>query len=346
MAITRLRVSGAESNPVAPTISGPGSEWDFIVSELLGSSPTVDTAHARSGDYCWGGFFNSGWFVPATRQLRVSQHRWPTTYGVTNSLAEFLDAGDNVLVAVQRLIYTGLIQLVVGGVVVATGTHPIITGAYTHIGIDLKIDSVNGWVNVYVGGVADITYAGDTGNADVVKFIQRRLDTGVNYSDDWYMDDTTGEAGPDVVPDKAFVYRVPSSNGTYSDCTGQDGDSVNNYQNVDDRPHDSDTTYNEATALDQRDSFPLPAYTAPAGWVVDAVLPVVHVRKTDGAVDTQVALIVLVNGTQWQGNDQAVDETYTLRLDRCDTPPGGGSWGTGWVPPNVIEVGYRGRGDF
>lgn len=348
MTITRLRQAGAEFD--AGNINTPiaGLEWDYINNPS--SSVLITNSNPKSGIYCYRFSTNSSanfleWSPLSTLQLRTAAHFFATAAAGPASLiylAQILDASNNILVGIGFL--NNDLKLYVGGVLWATVANVYKQNVYQHIGIGLKIDASAGWANVYIDGVLVASFAGNTGTATITKVHWLGIVAYTNL-DDLYLDDTTGEAAPAIVPDRRFVGIYPNANGNYSEDTGSDGNSTDNYLLVDDHsPHDGDTTHVEATALDQRDTYNLTTTTIPTGWSTAAVIPMAVVKKTDAGADTQVAMMLRENGVDWEGAAQTLSTGYISKWDRCTLRPDGSAWTQAAI--DALEAGFRGKGTF
>lgn len=111
-------------------------------------------------------------------------------------------------------------------------------------------NSPNGRVIVKIDGITDIDYTGDTQNGattTVDNIAWYDFATGNFNFDDIALNDTNGLVDNSWCGDGHIETLMASGNGDTNDWTGSDGDSVNNYLLVDERAHDSDTTYVKAT---------------------------------------------------------------------------------------------------
>lgn len=107
---------------------------------------------------------------------------------------------------------------------------------WRHIGIDFKADASSGWCYVYIDGVAQLSYTGQTNQGASTFNLFGIGPVSSSYSgwsnlfiDDFYIDNTTGESSPVPAPKKRFFPLDPDGNGAYSQWYGTDGDQTNNY---------------------------------------------------------------------------------------------------------------------
>jgi hypothetical protein len=323
MTITRRWQAGLESN-------GSGSTSEFSVV----SGCAIATTAIKTGTYalrCSGSTSYASQSITATRQLRVAFHM--QSNGANPGTGILYISGAATRLVELQLNSASVLALKVAGAEVAAAVLNT-PCAFTHIGVDVKINAA-GWVYVYLDGVAAIAYAGNTGSTDIVNVFFGTAAAGqftnYTYFDDLYIDDTTDEAAAAAPPDLRFAYITPNGNGNYSQCAGSDGNTTDN-------------DYTVADAADERDTYALTAITLAAGFAVQAVIPVVFARKTDGAVDTHVALALRENGVDWTGAEQELPTSYGYLWERRTTAPDGNNWDEARV--NACEAGYVGKGTF
>jgi hypothetical protein len=240
------------------------------------------------------------------------------------------------------------LTLEVGGTSRAYAVGALPTTAFAHFGVSVKINSSAGWITIYKDGVAILTYSGNTGNADMVLTRFGTPDQSITYTyyDDLYIDDTTGEAAAATVPDRRFAYVLPNADGNYSQCAGSDGNSVNNSLLVDEQPHNSETDYVEATALDQKDTYNMATITLPTGNSIAAVIPYAYARKTDAAAATLITNTIRTGGVDLNGADQALASAYGIPLWTRFVKQADGATDWNQAALDALEVGFVGRGAF
>lgn len=223
--------------------------------------------------------------------------------------------------------------------------------AWCHLGVDVKCHASAGWITLYIDGNQVATWSGNTGatNIDLVKYGSETSSSGnqltaYTYMDDLYIDDTSGEVAAAVVPSYRFGFVTPNGNGNYSQCAGSDGNSVNNYQQVDEQPNDGDTSYNKATAADQHDTYAMTSYTIPTSHVVTSVIPVAICKK-GAAVDIKIHPMIRENAADWEGTAVATTTGYgNVLYERRTTAPDGDPWDQ--TNTDAMEVGFGSSGTF
>jgi len=347
MAITRRWQAGCESNLTA----SPTGENEFDV--VSGSITTTATAKTGSLAFKIASLASPSADVvlSATRQIRIGGHWNLQAQAATTGTLVFwraagVDLGSVRMVAGDLNLNLGLYDAAGNQQAVVNNIYT--AGAYFHLGVDIKIDNAAGWVKVYVDGTEVLSWTGNTGNANIdsVRFGGAATGSGPRsladtYLDDAYIDDTTGEVAA-AVPDRRFAYIIPDGVGNYSQCAPVG--SANHWENVDDRPHDSDTTYNEANVLNERDTYTMTTVALPAGWTIAAVIPCLYCKKTDAGTDTEITPTLRESATDDDGTSVDADSSYSLKWERFTTKPSGGAWTQAAL--DGLEVGFVGTGTF
>lgn len=242
------------------------------------------------------------------------------------------------------------LSLEIGGVEKASETRPAgwTTGEWHRIGFDFKI-AASGWAVLYIDEEAVLTFEGDTtgGGSDFDEFqILNNSFTvtwaSTNYFDDFYLDDTAGEATYASPPDVRFARLLPTGNGTENDFTASGaGD---NYQQVDDESATGDTDYVYASSAGLDDRYTHDAYSVPEGFQIEAVIYAAALRRTSGAIAT-TAILTGKNGGDEYASDEITPTTSTVAyFDRQTTSPSGAAWTADAL--NATEFGVRSAGDY
>jgi hypothetical protein len=204
------------------------------------------------------------------------------------------------------------------------------TESWKHIVIDLKINSSSGYVGVWKDGdqitnTTSINTGSGTVNNIAFGHFGGSGDT-PTYWDDIYIDDMTGETTPTIGPILRFYPLTPNGNGNYAQFDGSDGNSVDNYLLVDERPPGT-SDYVQTNVVDEYDSYQLTSYTLATGETVEAIIPIIYGIRYGNS--EQIALGTRYSSTDLIGSDQNLATSYTLgtyRWERQTTKPGGGAW--------------------
>jgi hypothetical protein len=177
---------------------------------------------------------------------------------------------------------SNVVSLYRGTTVVAISSPVITTNTWHLVEIHSFTNDTTGVLTCRIDGVEVVTFTGDTrnagttGNVDIISI----------YGPNTYIDDIAINDATDA-KDNSWVgngyCKALKVNGTISaQLVGQDADSVDNHLNVDDLPHDSDTTYNESLTVGERDVYSLEDITLAANEAINAV-SIVAIAKLDSA---------------------------------------------------------------
>ena len=212
-----------------------------------------------------------------------------------------------------------------GSTILGIGSAVLSSSAWNYIEIYATIADSGGNVKVWVNDNLDIDYTGDTKGAvadtDVSSIGFRYGSFRDSLVDDFYALD------PNVSPHQTRLGNCkvdtlyPEANGDTNDFTPSAG---SNYENVDERPPDDDTTYNQSSApgdVELYDMDDLAANTEIYALQVSA-----YARKTDAGSLT-VRLGAKVGGAEHWGPDigLSTDFDYLKRIIEQD-PDTGTSW--------------------
>lgn len=339
MAITRIYQSGAENG----------------LGEILSQGvTTLRSDAARTGTYYFRADAHNNesvyWNIPDTRQVRAGQAmRWNSFGTLSGGDHMIVHDGVTKLIEVEPVIANGNLLLKVAGVQqdVTIDTPCAIPDIWYHLAMDCKIDNVAGWAYVYLDGVLILSFDGNTGNVNVDRIrFGTRTDVGVGPFyfdvDDVYIDDTTGEAGPEPPPILRFYPVRPNGNGNYSQWDGSDGNQVDNYLLVDEVLPNGDTDYVETDTVDEFDSYDMSTIVLDSNEEIMAVIPIVNAKHTDGT--EEIAVGTRLAGTNLVGADQVPGIAYAFFWERQTAKPGGGAWGQNDI--NDFEVLLKSRGTY
>jgi hypothetical protein len=159
-----------------------------------------------------------------------------------------------------------------------------------------------------------------------------------NIYSDFYILDDTGNTNNNFLGDIIVETLYPSGIGNYSQFVGSDGNSVNNYQLVDDPAFDGDTTFVETSGVGFIDTY---TYTklSKVPSVIYGIQQSIGCRKTDAGNRT-IAGLIRVAGTDYLSNDPIVTDTYLLQGVVIETNPAtSGAWSQADI--NSIEAGFK-----
>ena len=207
--------------------------------------------------------------------------------------------------------------------------------------IELRNDihATAGVFQVRLDGVLVVDFAGNTKpTADTL--IQYYVMSGLGpwalrKFDDIAINDTVGPTDFLWPGDGRVIALVPNAAGTYTDLTPSAGA---NWQCVDERPSDGDTSYVESSTVDQKDSYNLAACGL-TDVVIRRVWVELRARKDAPDAGINVATLLRSLGVNYQGSDQALALAYARFASAVyAVHPGTGA---AWTPAQLdaLEVG-------
>jgi hypothetical protein len=230
-----------------------------------------------------------------------------------------------------------------GGTLLATSATPFsVLGQWRSINLYFKIDDATGRAVVKVDGNTQIDYSGDTrngGSAGTIDGFRASLNSSAsNGIADLVICDGLGTVNNTYPGDIACIRRLPNGNGTYSQFTGSDGNSVDNYALVDEAPS-NDTDYTYATASGQKDSYAVEDLP-PATLSVMGVRAVAKTAKS-GAGAAGMSVMIRENGTDTYSSSVPLSTSFSWQGDvvREVKPSNSSAWTISDV--NAMEIGVR-----
>lgn len=211
-----------------------------------------------------------------------------------------------------------------------------------------KLHSTTGACTVRIDGVDLFTFTGNTNPSSrnnpqylCVKSLQISTGTTTVQFDDFGVNDTAGGMNNAWLGNGAIIALFPNDNGTFSQLTGNDGNSTNNYQLVNENPNDGDTTYVYGTLPNLKDSYQLDNVTLTASQDVVVVQPFVVAKRVDPSTPSAYASGVIVGTTEDYSPDQLLSMNYTLLKGKIyeTNPDTSAAWDESSV--NSLEVAIR-----
>ena len=225
----------------------------------------------------------------------------------------------------------------------STYTFPFDTYFYLELKFLISDSISSGDVKLYADGVEILSLAAatdtkNTANAYVTKY---RVggdsgfdNSGINrrYLDDHYLLDLTGSVNNAPLGNVRVQTLAPSGNGNSSGLSGSDGNSVNNYQQVDDTTsNNGDTDYNEHATAGTKDTYAFGDTNANTGTIYGVQTNMV-VRRTDTDAKT-VAPVIRISSTDYDGTTTAaINSSFTTYTQLYETKP---SDSTAWTKSDV-----------
>lgn len=319
----------------------------YVTADLLGKWTTVSgaTIVAATGRNGTAGLYlaNRGQYVrktfgPQTTWIFGAAVRYTSTsYNVPIKLFTCLDG-----TAAQvdlRILGNGTLQITRDSNVLGTSALGMTSDQQYYVEFKATIGNA-GTAVAMVNGDTWLSISGDTqatGNttADTLRVggvVSLLGETPPCYIDDLYICDGQG-AGPDndFLGDCRVEYLAPDGAGASTDWTPSAGA---NYECVDEAAPDSDTTYVSADTAAQKDLYALTNLTTSAGTIY-GVQSILFARKDDAGVRT-VKSAVATGGSESNGADTNLSDTYAYTSDIFTAKPGGGAWTVGDVNSSSI----------
>lgn len=310
----------------------------------FGSATQTIVATPKTGTYSFGSTSNTrprGWTFTSKTSIRAGafiSYVGVTTGRIGNIFKLVTSGISNITVELNGTTQT--IDLVVNGsiedsVALASSGMPT-AGVFYQIGIAYSADATTGYVTFYVEGVAKLTFTGNTGTGCTAFYVMGNRAssgwTGTSNIDDVYVDGSVSAETDASPPAKQLDFGLATTAGNYAQWTPS---ASTNVSNVDDAVPDDDTTYNSATSSGLFDSYNTANPTYAGGLTLVAVLPVAHLRLTDGGFASTVKLGLRESSTNVVGSDISLATAYATKMDRQTSKPSGGDWDT--TAANAVE---------
>lgn len=278
----------------------------------------ISTAQKRSGAYSYlsnnnAEYFRKNFTASSDIYIRIGFYTTINT-GTGRPIATLYSAGGTVLGSIQWAT-GGQITIYSGTTLRATSVFAILINTWYCLEAHFKIDDVNGSLEIKIDGNLDGSFSGDTKpGADTTYAYIIYANTGSSstyYYDDLAINNTDNSDGLNDnswCGDGKIELIKANGNGYISQWTGQDGDSVNNYLNVDEIPSDNDTTYNEDSTATNKDAYTLEDWTGTSKiplrvWVEGRIRDTV-------AAGNQVKLGVRSGGANYMSGNLSLVTSY------------------------------------
>ena len=155
--------------------------------------------------------------------------------------------------------------------------------------------------------------------------------------DDIYVCDDTGGTNNDFLGDIRVEALLPNGNGNSSQFDGSDGNTTDNYLLVDDATPNDDTDYVESPDSGDKDTYAYGNLASSTGSVYGVqICP--YARKTESGI-RNLKTVARLSGTETDGPERPVGDSYAYMPDIRETKPGGGAWSISDV--NSAEFGQK-----
>jgi hypothetical protein len=229
----------------------------------------------------------------------------------------------NINPGTQRIeAYTGA-----GAVLVGTGTHTLVNDTLYHIQVHVTIANAGGVLDVKLDDNVEITFVGDTQpGADTTVTRYRWTSVSTSYFDSLTINNTTGAIDNTWPGILRFQRMLPTGPGNYVNNWSRNT-GANNWDAVDEVPHDSDTTYLFTTTANLYESFSMADHTL-TNAVFKALLTAAIAKKDSGTVQLALGIRDNDNSTDYFGANSTLGTSYGVVEERRTVDP---STGVAWV---------------
>lgn len=160
-----------------------------------------------------------------------------------------------------------------------------------------------------------------------------------NVYDDCYVNDDSGSAPHETFYGEALVIEkvAPNANGNSSQWLGSDGNSVNNFQLVDDNGND-DTDYVASATAAETDTYGCNDLGAASGTVIGVEQTLI--AKKDDVATREIAGVLRTGGTDHTQTTRVMSGSYQVFHERVDTNP---DTSLPWTIANIngLEIGVK-----
>lgn len=220
----------------------------------------------------------------------------------------------------------GVLQIIKGGSATVLASSPIAypLDVYHYVEIHIVV-ALAGTFTVKQDGVQVINYSGDTrpGSNTTITNVQLASGGADMYFDDIIWNDTTGLADNSWIGGEHVDVCLANLNGDTVDWTPNGA--ASNYQCVDERPSDGDTSYVEAAAAGLTDLYQHAAFSA-TGRTITRVRPRLTARGTAGG--EQLKPIIKNSGGIDQGSTKTLTTSYAriVGTDYTTNPATAAAW--------------------
>jgi hypothetical protein len=220
-----------------------------------------------------------------------------------------------------------VLEAVVGGSTVASSSNALVDGTTYHIQVHIQIADA-GIFQVKLDDNQVINFSGDTkpGADTTVDIFRWGGINGVCRWDSLTVNDTLGAADNSWPGILRFQRMLPTGPGNYVNNWSRNA-GANNWDAVDEVPHDSDTTYLFTTTANLYESFSMADHTL-TNVIFKALLTAAIAKKDSGTVQLALGIRDNDNSTDYFGANSTLGTSYGVVEERRTVDP---STGVAWV---------------
>jgi len=307
------------------------------------------TSSPRNGSryFAFAGFGNATIALPGIYAELYQRHGYKQTYyqAVAPSFRTSYREGSTVHILITYDYADQKVRVYRGATLIATSALTWRRLEWMCIEHRVKVDDGEGIVQVKVNGVLFIDFAGDTRNGGTIGQIDNIYYSQDNYMhsglDDIAINDTSGSRNNSWPGNGFTVLQTPNGNGDVSQLVGQDLDQVDNYQNVDDLPHDGDTTYNQSATADQYDLYAVtPSGLAGTNYTINAVKVCAIAKLGEAGTGAVKSGVKSGEAESWGDAKALPSDVYELAETIIEDDPATGSeWNIAAV--DAMQIGAK-----
>lgn len=250
-------------------------------------------------------------------------HRFTFQNTNTTGLFEFRD--DTTQICAIGMNTVGQITAWRGNFSTLLGTGSIILSPSTiyHIQIRVVIDAAVGVVQVKIDDVIDLNLSSqNTGSASLTRCrvgSASAINANLSRFDSLVINSTSGSADNSWPEILHFTRLAPSGVGTHVNNWSRNTGSTN-WQQVDEAPPDSDTTYLFTTSANIYESFSMGDFST-ANANIRALITAAIAKKDSGTVQLAVGILDNDNATIYWGANSALGTSYGVIEERRTVDP-------------------------
>lgn len=313
-----------------------GFETQEAISRPNWSRTSFSWPAGRFGGKAMGGYNDMVVYPPQNAEVVICGFAWYTEMNYLN-----VDLYTPSLSSIQARMVIGSDRLVKfyrggGSTLLWTGSSPVIqANAWHYIEIKARIASAGGLLEIRVDGVTVGTYVGNTMNAADSSALVSTVRINNITIDDFYLCDGTGDEFNNYLGEIQVETLVPNANGSASQLTGSDGNSVDNYLLVDEFPM-SETDYAQSVVAGARDLYGF-TNLIQSGQIL-AVQPEIALTKGN-AGPAYARIVEKVEGTERKSIDIPASNLLWKHTGPKTRDPRGLPWTTATV--NAAEFGVE-----
>lgn len=317
--MTRLLTEGFESG----SILGVTSSYRVSIS--------TTTNYVGSGVYAIADTGNGAWFeftIPDSGELYIRWRSW-INQGDNATDVYWMNGSTTLGSCRVGTVNNPNTRYYVGDTLKQTNLNPVaILNTKRLYEVRVKLDNSNGIIEHRIDGILVSSYTGDTIPAAITTINKVRFYSYASSFDDIAINDTNGAADNSWCGDGKIIALLPNAAGDSNMLVPTSGSAINNYTMVDDRPHDSDTTYVESSTPDDKDLYNLAACGLSSGSTVINRVWVENIAKDTTTGSGIIKNVMKTNGSEYDSAEISLTTSYALNkgAEQLVNPQSSAAW--------------------